>query len=229
VTTVLLHGFTGDPLGFDELAAHLDGRVLRPRLPGHGPSPAAVRPWPLEVAGLAAWLEAEGVRDAHLVGYSFGGRLGWHLLHRDDLFSRATLIGAHPGLADADARAARRASARAWIERLERDGLDAFVDAWEALPMWSTQWDLPPAKLAAQRAIRRSHTARGLADALRHLGLAEMPDAPAPRVPVQLVVGALDARHRAIAEALAHPLTVVPGVGHNVVLEAPGALARILA
>lgn len=228
MTTVLLHGFTGDPRVFDALAARLEGRVVRPRLPGHGPAPEPVRPWLVEVAGLAAWLEAEGVRDAHLVGYSLGGRLGWHLLHRDDLFRRATLIGAHPGLPDADARAARREADRAWIEQLESDGLDPFVDAWESLDLWSSQRDLPPAELAAQRAIRRSHTAAGLAGALRHLGLGQMPPAPPPRVPVQLVVGDLDARHRAIAESLPHPTTVVPGVGHNVVLEAPGALAERL-
>ncbi len=227
-STVLLHGFTGSPDVFDALAAELDGRVIRPLLPGHGPAPAPVRSWSEEVGALAEWLEREGVEGAHLVGYSFGGRLAWHLLDHDDLFARATLIGAHPGLEDAAERDARRRADRRWIELLEAQGLDAFVDAWEALPLFSSQRALPELVRARQRAVRSSHTAAGLAGALRQLGLAEMPRRPIPRLPVQLVVGALDTRHRRIAEALELPLSILDGVGHNAVLEAPGRLGKLL-
>lgn len=227
-TWVLLHGFTGDPRTFDAIRTRLDGRVIIPMLPGHGPRPDPVDAWGTEVSKLAAWLEREGVRGAHLVGYSFGGRLGWSLAERDDLFSRATLIGAHPGLSGARERDARRARDAAWATRLERDGIDAFVAAWEALPIFESQRALPEETLAAQRAIRRSHTARGLADALRHLGLARMPPTE-PRVPVELVVGERDARHLELARSLEHPLHEIPGVGHNVLLEAPHMLARVLA
>lgn len=227
MTWVLLHGFTGDPRVFDALARGLDGRVIAPRLPGHGPRPSTVGTWDEEVARLAGWLETEGVTGAHLVGYSMGGRLGWSLLDRDDLFQRATLIGAHPGLDDAE-RANRRAADRRFIDRLEEDGLEAFVDAWEALAMFASQRSLPPETVAEQRAIRRSHTARGLASALRWLGLAEMPRAPEPRIPVELVAGGLDSKHVEVARSLGRPLRIVPGVGHNVVLEAPAALAEAL-
>lgn len=227
-TWVLLHGFTGDPRAFEQLRAKLGGRVLAPMLPGHGPRPTPVDGWSAEISKLAAWLEREGVSGAHLVGYSFGGRLGWSLAERDDLFSRATLIGAHPGLSGAGERDDRRAGDALFIERLERDGLDAFVAAWGALPLFASQRALPEETLAAQRAIRRSHTARGLADALRHLGLAEMP-ASRPRVPVELVVGERDGRHLEIARGLDRPLHVIPGVGHNVLIEAPRALGEVLA
>lgn len=227
-TTVLLHGFTGDPHVFDHLASRIQGRIVRPLLPGHGPRPASVETWDREVERLGEWLYDEGVRDAHLVGYSLGGRLGWHLAARDDLFARCTLIGAHPGLdTDADRRA-RRGSDQAWIDRLAHEGVPGFVAAWESLAFWNTQVNLPSAILDAQRSIRHSHTAQGLADALRRLGLAEMPARPAPRIPVHLVVGALDAKHVRLASKLPHPLTRVPAVGHNVVLEAPDALTELL-
>lgn len=226
-TWVLLHGFSGAPASWDDVAARLPGRVLRPVLPGHGPRPRPLTDWATELAALETWLDAEAVRDAHLVGYSMGGRLGWHLLHRDDCFARASLIGAHPGL-DAAERPARREADARWVAVLEREGIDAFTTAWEALPLWASQKRLALHVLDRQRALRRTHTAAGLASALRVLGLAEMPPRPAPRVPVRLVVGGLDDRHRAIAEGLDHPLTVVPGAGHNVVLEAPDALLREL-
>ena len=227
-TTVLLHGFTGSPASFDQIAEGLEGRVLRPLLPGHGPDPRPVRSWGEEVSALTQWLEREGVTGAHLVGYSFGGRLGWHLLERDDLFCRATLIGAHPGLPDEVSRATRRDADARWIELLEGEGLGAFVDAWEALPLFESQRALPTSIRSRQRAVRSSHTARGLAAALRELGLAEMPARPTPRLPTALVVGALDARHRGIAEALELPLAIVPGAGHNVALEAPSRLLELL-
>lgn len=227
-TWVLLHGFTGAPSSWDTVAARLPGRVLTPTLPGHGARPHPLGDWTGEIARLARWLEDEGVRGAHLVGYSMGGRLGWHLLERDDLFAEATLIGAHPGLADEAARAARRAADARWVRLLERDGLDAFLAAWEAQPLWDTQRRLPAHVLERQRASRHAHTARGLAEALAVLGLAEMPARPAARVPVRLVVGALDGKHRAIAVTLDAPLAIVAGAGHNVVLEAPDALVSEL-
>lgn len=51
--------------------------------------------------------------------------------------------------------------------------------------------------------------------------------------PVRLVVGELDGRFvdlaaRAVGLLPAGSLTVVPGVGHNVVLEAPEAVVRLL-
>lgn len=233
---VLLHGFTGGPTSFDPLLAALGvgpSEVVRPILSGHGLWPALAPSWESELDRLTAMLSARGVRDAHLVGYSLGGRIGWGLLaHAPHLFARATLIGAHPGLEDAAARAARRHDDARWIELLNRDGLDAFLSRWEALPLWSTQ---PPTLVEAQRPIRRSHRAEGLAHALRVLGLGMMPPVDPARidVPVELVVGALDAKHRALAEAFAPrvgaTVHVVPGAGHNVLAEQPAALARILA
>ena len=221
---VLLHGFTGAPAAFDELARHLPGRVVREWLPGHGPDPDAVQSWSEEVSRLGARLRERGVRDADLVGYSFGGRLGWHLLDRDDLFRSATLIGAHPGLPER-ARAQRREDDARWIALLEREGVRAFVDRWQALPMWNSQASLPPEMLAAQRRTRLAHTARGLADALRHLGLAEMPERPRARIPFELVAGSLDHRFMALTHRLNLLVRSIAGVGHNVVLEAPGALS----
>jgi 2-succinyl-6-hydroxy-2,4-cyclohexadiene-1-carboxylate synthase len=214
MTYVLLHGFTGGPESFDALGLE---DAIAPRLAGHGPEPILARSWDEEIDRLLASID---VKNAHLVGYSFGGRLAYHLLLRaPERFSRATLIGAHPGLHDPRAREARRRADRKWIELLLRDGLEAFVTAWEALPLWSTQ---TPAQIEAQRALRRSHTAYGLANALAVLGLGEMPpiDPSAIRVPVRAIFGAHD------PSLAPHPAPlIIPGAGHNVLIERPEALA----
>lgn len=236
-TFVLLHGFTGAPSSWDAVVARLppDARVIRPWLLGHGPRAADDHGWDAEVATLLERLAEARAEGAHLVGYSLGGRVGWSLLAAaPSRFSRATLIGAHPGL-DADARPARRRGDARWVHRLEEEGIDAFVDAWRALPLWASQRSVAPERRAVQDALRRAHDPRGLARSLRRLGLAEMPTIDPTRLsmPVRLVAGALDAKHRALAAAQVArlprgALTVVEGAGHNVVLERPDAVARAL-
>ncbi len=233
---VLLHGFTGSPASFDRLVAELEteSRVIRPMLSGHGREPSWAPSWDAEVARLDALLEAERVERAHLVGYSLGGRLGWGLLTRaPGRFARATLIGAHPGLRTDEERATRRAQDARWAAQLEGEGLEPFLAAWAALPLWASQAALAAEVRAEQEAIRRQHRADGLAHALRTLGLAEMPAAEPVERPVTLVVGELDAAHRAHSSAFAARLPsarleVVAGSGHNVLLERPEAVARIV-
>ena len=59
---------------------------------------------------------------------------------------------------------------------LRRGDLTAFVDAWEALPLFATQRALPSAVQAQQRAARLVHDALALAWAFEVAGLACMPD-----------------------------------------------------
>ncbi len=175
---------------------------------------------------------------AHLVGYSMGARVGLGLLVRHaDLFASATLIGVNPGLAAANERSARAEQDEKWARLLEREGLDSFVAAWEGRPLFATQAGLPARVLRRQRRIRQGHDPAGLARSLRVLGLGVMPDwGPALErleMPVRLVVGGRDARFRALAGPMAERLsrariTVVPDVGHNVVLEDPTATAALI-
>lgn len=239
-TYVMLHGFTGEPAVFDDVVRALPGsaRVIRPWLPGHGPSPEPVAPWSTCVARLgdAILARLDDARNVHLCGYSMGGRLALALLREaPERFARATILGAHPGLADPGERAARRANDAPWIDLLRTQGVEEFAVAWEALTMWDSQRSLPSEALRLQRRARRAHTASGLADAMERLGLAEMPEVALERieVPVAWMVGARDDKHRDLAaqhvERLPRGvLRVVADAGHNLVLERPEAVAAQL-
>lgn len=238
---VLLHGFTGSPGSWAEVRRGLGGgRVLAPAALGHDGTagPAGVDRFEAELDRLAGLVRDRGFTGSHLAGYSMGGRLALGLLVRHpELFASATLMGASPGLSEPGEREARAARDEEWARLLETEGLPTFVAAWEALPLFGTQGRLPEARLAAQDRIRRSHDARGLARSLRVLGLARMPDYR-PRlagveVPVRLVVGEADAKFRGLGTEMAErlpraTLTVVPGAGHNVVLERPAEIAELL-
>lgn len=241
---VLLHGFTGSPRSWSAVARRLErdgaGPVLAPALLGHdgttGPADAAR--FEDELDRLADRISGELDAPAHLAGYSMGGRLALGLLIRHPrLFRSATLIGASPGLASPVEREARAERDEEWARLLEEEGLDTFVASWEALPLFASQARLPAAERHRQREIRRSHDPRGLARSLRTVGLARMPDyrprLPDVAAPVRLVAGERDEKFRGLAADMAARLprgsvTVVPDVGHNVVLEAPAEISGLL-
>jgi pimeloyl-ACP methyl ester carboxylesterase len=96
----------------------------------------------------------------------------------------------------------------------------------------------PDAVVAAAHADRLRNTTAGLAAALRGLGTGALASVwerlGELEMPVTLVVGANDPVFRAVAERMAERIrdarvAVVPGAGHAVHLEAPGAIAEVIA
>jgi 2-succinyl-6-hydroxy-2,4-cyclohexadiene-1-carboxylate synthase len=238
---MLLHGFTGAPRSWSPVITHaeLDRPPLIPTLAGHG------RDWRSREAesfesevtrllSLAANMESPRL----LCGYSMGARVALGLLVREpSSFDAAVLIGVDPGLSDEAARNERRELDANRARLLREEGVAAFIAAWEELPLFASQRALCAETLANQRNIRLAHDAEGLARALQVLGLGEMPDYRAAitsaETPITLVTGSRDAKFseiaRAIAEENAHvDVELVDGVGHNVVLEAPAAVAAVL-
>ncbi len=127
---VLVHGFTQTLRSWDRLAGTLADtfQVVRVDLPGHGGS----GPVEMSFADAAAAIgEAGGT--ATYVGYSMGGRLCLRLaVDRPDLVHSLVLVGASPGLADAEERAARQAADETLAAEIERIGTDAFLEQWLA-------------------------------------------------------------------------------------------------
>ncbi|MBW1760398.1 MAG: alpha/beta fold hydrolase [Deltaproteobacteria bacterium] len=238
---LLLHGFTGSPRSWDRVvdAAGLEQTPLMPTLVGHGRDwqVREVESFESEVTRLVPLASSAG-QPRLLCGYSMGARVALGLLARQPhLFDAALLIGVHPGLTNEAARSERRQVDASRAHSLRDEGLEAFVAAWEELPLFASQRDLSPEVRAGQQNIRLGHEPEGLARAVEMLGLAEMPNyrpaIAALEVPITLMTGALDAKFSEIADTIAAENThvdaeVVDGVGHNVVLEAPAAVAAAL-
>lgn len=243
---VLLHGFTGSSASWgDALVDALASAHRAPILvdaPGHGGRAGETDPGAFTAARVRALVdEAAGWSGAHdgsgapfpLVGYSMGGRLALsYAVAHPERVSALVLESASPGLETSRARARRRAADEALAARLERDGIEPFVDRWEALPLFESRGALPAAVQARQRALRLRNDPRSLAAALRGLGTGVLPsywDAlPGLDRPVLLLVGALDRKFVDIAGRMETllpraELRVVPGAGHTVHLERPDA------
>lgn len=244
---VLLHGFTQNRQCWGPFAGQLDdGRpVERWDLPGHGGGGPAADGWATAdrlaaqaaartaaTAAPRATTTAEaGARASDWLGYSLGGRMLLHLvLAHPNMVRRAVLIGATAGLATSAERAERRGADEALAERIEQDGVDAFIERWLALPMWD---GLPEAAQFADE--RRTNTADGLAGSLRLAGTGAQDDLW-PRlgeidVPVLVLAGGRDQKFTAIGRRLAAALPhgefrAIPDAGHAVHLEAPERTAQ---
>ncbi|MCG6942927.1 MAG: alpha/beta fold hydrolase [Thiohalocapsa sp.] len=234
-STLLLHGFTSSGADWASWPANAPA-ALAPDLPGHGASPAPASDFRSEIQRLLAALPTTIDR---LAGYSLGGRIALSLLAAaPERFGAATIMAAHPGLINAGQREARRAADAHWVALLREQGIDAFVDTWERQPLFASQAALPAQVIAKQRRRRLAQRADGLAASLACFGLAEMPGTweALVRWPGRLcwLAGARDGKFAAIAERIARerPRTdvrIIPGAGHNLLLEAPcAALAAAL-
>jgi 2-succinyl-6-hydroxy-2,4-cyclohexadiene-1-carboxylate synthase len=231
---VLLHGFTQTGASWEPVIRALGPRyrALAPDLRGHGAA-AGVRP--VSLPAVLGDLDAVVTRGAALVGYSMGGRIALaYALSRPGRLDRLVLLGASPGLDDPAERAARHGADEALAARLERIGLAAFAEEWEAQELFGGQ---PPEATAAAHADRLRNTPAGLAAALRGLGTAALEPLwdrlGELRIPVTLAAGERDAKFRAIAERMAGALpdarlVVIAEAGHAVQLERPEAVAALL-
>lgn len=97
---VLLHGSPGRARNFDRLAPLLADRgyrVIAPDLPGFGDSSPDVPSYSTRAHAHAvrAMLDALGVRRAHLLGWSMGGGVAFHLVDDEpDRYASLTLLAA---------------------------------------------------------------------------------------------------------------------------------------
>jgi 2-succinyl-6-hydroxy-2,4-cyclohexadiene-1-carboxylate synthase len=225
---VLVHGFTQTGRSWRRLAAHLatDHEVVAVDAPGHGASARVA----VDLPDGAALLGTTG-GSASYIGYSMGGRLCLHLaVARPDLVEQLVLVSATAGIDDPAERAARRAADERLAASLEREGLDAFLRAWVAQPLFAGLAD-------PDLDDRRRNSVAGLAASLRLAGTGTQEPLwdrlPALTMPVLLVAGRRDPKFVAAAERMASllpdaTLITVEDAGHTVHLERPDDFAGVL-
>lgn len=198
--------------------------------PGHGGSSEVAA----DLEEGAALIGAAGGRAAY-AGYSMGGRFALHLaLARPDLVTALVLVSTTAGIDDEAERAERRRADDALADRVEREGVEAFVRWWLTLPLFAT---LPADAAATEH--RLGNTAAGLASSLRLAGTGTQQPLwrrlPELAMPVLVVAGSLDAAYLARAQRLVAgigdnaSLLAVEGAGHSLPLERPAELADAIA
>lgn len=257
---ILLHGFAQTPASWDEVARRLQAQ-------GHRTYVLDLYKRVEDDMGELCQHVAETVRrvadvegEPILVGYSMGGRIAAETLVRHGFFCHperaqrsegapgdslplAALVLESAGLGPADegVRATLAERNAAWAARLREEGVEAFMDWWETLPLFATQRDLPESTRAAIRAERTFHAADALAFSLEAWGahsqtpepetIATLAQAHNQGLPILYLAGELDEKYAAMAKRTqqAHlPTALIPGVGHNTHLEGLDAFLQIV-
>lgn len=225
---------------FDALIAEVSAErgidIVAPSLPGHGLSPwgTDLSTFDDVVDAIAATLPPRSV----VVGYSLGGRLALSLAARHPgRCASVVTIGADLGIVNERERRTRRSWDRSLAAIATARGMEALVDAWEKLPIFASQKTLPAPVQERQREARLGHRPEAVAWSLETLGTGSMPPLQASlgraRVPLVLTAGALDEKFSAIATRAASRIPharalIIDGAGHNVVIEAPRAVATAI-
>jgi 2-succinyl-6-hydroxy-2,4-cyclohexadiene-1-carboxylate synthase len=232
---LLLHGFTGDVSTWAFLAGLEGVRRFAVDIVGHGDSASPSDPerYSMDNAArdLEAVLDAYAVEKAAVLGYSMGGRLALHFaLDAPHRVEALILESASPGIEEPRARDARVAADDALADRIEQDGIDAFVDYWQSIPLFASQSRLPVEIFEAQRNRRLGQSPAGMANSLRGMGAGRqvylMPRLSEIEAPTLLIAGALDERYAGLARTMG-PLIrnsrveILPDAGHAAHLEQP--------
>lgn len=171
-------------------------------------------------------------RRAHVLGYSMGGRIALDLaLRHPDVVYSLILESAGIGPADEGERSALAERAESWASLLRQDGMQAFVDRWEELPLFETQRRLPDEVKAAVRAERLANDPEAMALVALYAGQHTMALADENMaalgfswMPVLYLAGTRDAKYLEVAERFVREgLDAKPVMGgHDLHLEAPG-------
>jgi 2-succinyl-6-hydroxy-2,4-cyclohexadiene-1-carboxylate synthase len=230
---VCLHGFTLQGAMFTTLASLLPNEVLAPDLPGHGATTVEPVDLPTTLGTLHHWLSTPARPPVVLLGYSQGGRIAQHLAAAyPSRVAGLIVVSASPGLLG-DARVTRASDDEHLAEHIESVGVSRFLDDWLEHPLVGTT-NVDPDVRRADRMTRENNSAAGLAAALRGLGQGVLPPANLDllTMPVAWVAGEKDDRYAALAgrmEREGHGAArIIPGSGHNVVLERPDELAALI-
>ncbi len=243
-TLVFLHGFTGSTKTWHEVVALLPTtyRIFAVDLIGHGltDSPDDITYYTMEnqVELLHALFDRLKLSLFHLVGYSMGGRvaLSYAVRYPNNLAS-LLLESATPGLMEEDERMKRQLSDQALAKKIEQEGVKAFIEFWENIPLFASQKKMSEERQRKLRNERQSQNAQGLANSLRMMGTGVMPflwhKLNGISYRVTLITGELDPKFINIANSMQqtnkkiHHITV-PSVGHAIHVENPQKFATIV-
>lgn len=244
VPLLMLHGFVGSSADYDAVVMTLaqNRQVIRIDLPGHGET---IAPYELDyftfdrcVDAIVGILDALDLRRIALAGYSMGGRVALHVaLEVPTRLGALILESTSYGIVDPIERKKRQVDDQSLANWIEQHTIAEFVDRWEQHPLFASQTHLPSEAREHQKRDRLKRSTRGLAWALRGMGVGNQrplrDDLKNIDVPTLLLAGQLDGKYVSIATEMSTlidraQLTVIPGVGHNVHLEAPAHYAQIV-
>lgn len=241
VPFVLLHGFTGSIATWHPFIEKWQDtfQLILIDLPGHGETKMrdsfSMKQCCIDLHDLFKELNLNAI---HLLGYSMGGRTALSFaMTYPEMVQTLVLESASPGLIskkEQDERIERDEKLADWIEK---EGVEAFVDFWEDIPLFETQKALSKEKQQIIRDERLAQTPSELASSLRYMGTGIQPNwwnhLKDLTIPVLLLVGEWDRKFVGINqkmndELLHSQFKPIAETGHAIHVEQPEKFGKIV-
>lgn len=230
---IFLHGFLGSGSDWLPVARQLcnDYCCVMVDLPGHGKAGFLQTPqidgfFEQTADALAELLQESGSSPNYLVGYSMGGRLALALLLRhQELFTKAVIVSASPGLRTTKEQIERQEHDEKISRKIEHN-FEGFIKAWYDQPLFASLKQHPVFKEVESE--RKINDPRNLALALRVLGTgrqhSQWESIQHNNVPVRFFTGEKDERYVEIGRQMVKlcagsDLEIFPHCGHTLQLE----------
>ncbi|MFS0654452.1 2-succinyl-6-hydroxy-2,4-cyclohexadiene-1-carboxylate synthase [Bacillus sp. 179-C3.3 HS] len=241
--TLCLHGFTGSAASWGFLKPYMEHtRMIQVSLLGHGntDSPQSMRRYAMsqQLADLAEILDQLNLHKLNILGYSMGGRIALSFAARyPERVNKLILESTSPGLQSFKERMARLKHDQQLAQKMRHEGLHAFVDFWENIPLFASQKTLPKDKLAQLREQRLKANPLGLARSLEGIGTGSQPAMwhalKQIKQPVLFICGKLDEKFCHIAKRMQQELinsqcVLADDAGHTVHVEQPHFFGKIV-
>lgn len=239
---VFLHGFTGTTRTWEEVISSLAPsiEILTVDLLGHGESDKLQEEKRYfveeQVQDLHLLFQQLGLEHFTLVGYSMGGRLA--LAYACEYGVDCLILeSSSPGLNDEEARIQRKVADIKLAEKILKDGVLAFTNYWEEIPLFDSQKRLSAEKKQQIREERLSQSAVGLSNSLKGFSTGVQPSLwkklDSLNFPVILLTGELDKKFCEIAKKMKALLRnadwkIINDVGHAIHVENPKLFATIV-
>lgn len=241
---ILLHGFTGDSSTWEPFYKEWskNSRLIAIDIIGHGKSdsPKQIERYDIlsVIKDINKILEMLQIEKADMLGYSMGGRLALSFaVQFPQMVRKLILESSSPGLESEAERENRRKHDGELGRFILDQGIEAFVDYWENIPLFATQKELPPEKRSAIREQRLKNSAIGLHNSLVGMGTGAQPSwwQHLHRIEAEtlLVTGSLDEKFCLIAEKMSKSIKncqwmKVEGSGHTIHVENPDKFGTIM-
>ncbi|MFS0574516.1 2-succinyl-6-hydroxy-2,4-cyclohexadiene-1-carboxylate synthase [Sporosarcina sp. 179-K 3D1 HS] len=241
---VMLHGFTGSTKTWRSVIQHWQGRfrTVAIDLIGHGKTdkPLKANRYTMEeqVQDLDEVVAQLGLERFTLLGYSMGGRTALaYAVEFPEKVERLILESSSPGLKLEEERELRKAADDQLANRILENGLAAFVDMWENIPLFDSQKALPEEIRHAIREERLSQSEIGLANSLWGMGTgcqrSYWDELEKLTLPVLLITGEIDKKFVTISREMVRYLPngiheTISGAGHAIHVEKPDIFATMI-
>lgn len=241
---LLFHGFTGSTSTWHPFSRSIgkSSKMIMVDTIGHGQTESPEQASRYEIRKAAAdmrlLLDVLEIEKTDLLGYSMGGRLAITFAAAyPERVRKLVLESTSPGLKTENEREQRRKQDALLAAKILKEGIPAFVDYWERIPLFESQMHLPPKTREIIRQQRLKNHPMGLANSLLGMGTGSQPSwwtvLRQFELDTLILTGELDVKYCQIAEEMAKSMPIaewtrIKNAGHALHVEEPEKFGTIV-